>query len=304
MMKRILITVILIYGFSCLFGQQQPVISQYMLNKYLINPAVAGSATDFMRVTSGFPVSVSYRKLWAGVEDAPSMQYLTGHLEVANRMGVGAQVFNINSGPLSRTGFTATYAYHIPLNDKGDRLAFGLSGIIYQFKIDRANLELENPDDPALLGSEKILVPDAAFGTYYYRDNYYVGLTVSQMFNRKINLLESEVFEQKQVRHYYLTGGYRFEINSDFTLEPSVLLKLIEAGVFQGDINLLFSYKNTVWAGTSFRPLSSLVFLAGFKYDKFSIGYSFDMSFTDIRIQSYGSHEVFLMYNFSNFITK
>ena len=303
-MKRIVFVAILISGFSCLFAQQQPVLSQYMLNKYLINPAVAGSSTDFMQGSGGFPVSVSYRKSWAGIKDAPSMQYLTGQLEVANRMGVGAQIFNINSGPLSRTGFTATYAYQIPLNDKGDKLAFGLSGIIYQFKIDKANLSVENKNDPALIGKEKILVPDAAFGTYYYRDNYYVGLTISQMFNRKIDLLKNEVFEQKQVRHYYLVGGYRFDINSEFTLEPSVLFKLIEAGVFQADINVLASYKDMVWAGTSFRPLSSLVFLAGFKYEKFSIGYSFDMSFTDIRIASYGSHEILLMYNFNNFIRK
>jgi type IX secretion system PorP/SprF family membrane protein len=303
-MKKIVIVAILISGFSSLFAQQQPVLSQYMLNKYLINPAVAGSSTDFMQGSAGFPVSVSYRKLWAGIKDAPSMQYLTGHLVVANRMGVGAQIFNINSGPLSRTGLTATYAYHIPLNDKGDKLAFGLSGILYQFKIDKANLSMEEEDDPALIGKEKILVPDAAFGTYYYRDNYYVGLTISQMFNRKIDLLKNQVFEQKQVRHYYLVGGYRFDINSEFTLEPSVLFKLIEAGVFQADINVLASYKGMVWAGTSFRPLSSLVFLAGFKYEKFSIGYSFDMSFTDIRKQSYGSHEVLLMYNFTNFIRK
>ncbi len=294
-MKRILFYLLISSVASTLYCQQQPISSQYIFNKYFVNPAYAGSTSDF-------PVSASYRKLWAGIKDAPSMQILSGHMEVANRMGVGLKVYNVSSGPLSRTGLTATYAYHVPLNSNGDKLAFGLSGLLYQYKIDRASLDLENPDDEAVTGSNKTLVPDATFGTYLYGGKYYVGLTVSQLFQRKIDLLKNNVFEQRQVRHYYLHGGYKFDITDDITLEPSALLKLIEAGVFQADINVIGSYNDMIWGGLTFRPMSAVIILLGFQYDPFYIGYSYDMSLSDIRIQSYGSHEILLIYRIKNFL--
>ena len=120
------------------------------------------------------------------------------------------------------------------------------------------------------------------------------------MFQRKIDLLKNNVFEQRQVRYYYLNGGYKFDINDNFSLEPSVLLKLIEAGVFQADVNVIGSYKDNIWGGLCFRPMSAVVILLGYKYDPGYIGYSFDMNLTDIRKQSYGSHEILLIYRLPN----
>ncbi len=279
------------------FGQQQPVSSQYLLNKYFINPAVAGDKADLQ-------IAAMYKKLWAGFEGAPSMQFLTGHMTVASNMGVGAQIFNMSSGPLARTGFTGTYAYHVPLNGNGDRLAFGLSGTIYQYRIDRANLNLEEEGDEAVTtGSDRMVVPDASFGTYYYTDRYYVGLSVSQLFSRKIDLLKNSAYEQRQVRHYYLLGGYNIDVNSDFSIEPSLLMKLIEAGVLQADINVLARYQDTFWGGLSFRPTSALAILLGYRSDMVSVGYSYDINLTAIGKQSYGSHEILLMLRLQNFLS-
>ena len=45
-------------------GQQLPVYSQYMMNKFLINPAVAGS--------EGYTAfNLTTRKQWIGVKEAP-----------------------------------------------------------------------------------------------------------------------------------------------------------------------------------------------------------------------------------------
>ena len=46
------------------YGQQLPVYSQYMMNKFLINPAVAGS--------EGYTAfNLTSRKQWLGIKDAP-----------------------------------------------------------------------------------------------------------------------------------------------------------------------------------------------------------------------------------------
>ena len=46
------------------YGQQLPIYSQYMMNKFLINPAVAGS--------EGYTAfNLTSRKQWLGIKDAP-----------------------------------------------------------------------------------------------------------------------------------------------------------------------------------------------------------------------------------------
>ncbi len=232
------------------------------------------------------------------------MQYLTGHMAVAKNMGVGAQIFNMSSGPVGRTGFEGTYAYHVPLNGNGSRLAFGLSGMIYQYRIDKANLTVEEQGDEAMLtGTDRMIVPDASFGTYFYSGPYYAGLTISQLFSRKIDLLNDNTYEQRQVRHYYLHSGYNIQANTDLSIEPSLLLKLIEAGVIQVDINVLARYKNMLWGGLSFRPTSALVILLGYQSEKISFGYSYDVNLTDIGRYSFGTHEILLMFKLPNFLS-
>src|SRR5512133_1333603 len=69
------------------FGQQIPNFSQYNMNHYLVNPAATGT-------TDQIPVSASYRKMWAGMNNTPSVEYLSGHMKLTPDMGVGARIFN------------------------------------------------------------------------------------------------------------------------------------------------------------------------------------------------------------------
>lgn len=74
-------------------AQQIPNFSMYNMNHYLVNPAATGT-------TDRVPVSLSYRKMWAGMENTPSLQYLSGNMLVGQDMGVGAKLFNSQIGPL------------------------------------------------------------------------------------------------------------------------------------------------------------------------------------------------------------
>src|SRR5512145_1999118 len=93
---------------SRLAAQQIPNFSMYGMNHLLINPAAAGN-------TERLPVSLSYRKIWAGMNNSPSIQYLSGNMLVAKDMGVGAKLSNFQAGPLRKTGLEASYSYHLSL---------------------------------------------------------------------------------------------------------------------------------------------------------------------------------------------
>jgi len=296
MRRLILIFTVLTISWS-VSSQQLILNSQYMLNQYEINPAVAGSS-------DGLPLAFTFRKLWAGIDGSPSIQTLTGHMEVAEHMGVGMRLFNVITGPLRRSGFEATYAYHLPLGAGDQKLAFGLSGLMYQYALDVQNLNLEDPSDPALLEAENMFVPDVNFGMYFYGKDYYVGLAVPQLLSMKIDLKTDKILEQRQVRHYFLHGGYNYRINEQFSIEPSTLLKFIEAGIFQADINVRGTYMDMVSLGLSYRTSDAVGIQLGYQKDGLIFGYAFDLTLSDIRTQSAGSHEIMLIYTLSNFLRK
>ncbi len=278
-------------------AQQIPNFSLYNMNHYLLNPAASGT-------TDRLPVSISYRKIWAGINNSPSVQYLSGNMKVAKDMGVGAKLFNYQAGPLRKTGLEGTYSYHLSLGSGDTKLSFGLSLLLYQFFLNKSELVVEDIDDEVFMGEEQMLVPDAGFGTYLYGNNYYVGISVPQLFQRNIDLKSDAVLQQEQVRHYYLHGGYIFETGSDFKIEPSVLLKFIEAGIFQADINALATYKDMVSLGVSYRTEEAMSFQLGYKNPDLFIGYAYDLVLSGMQGNTSGSHEILFTYTFDNFLTK
>jgi type IX secretion system PorP/SprF family membrane protein len=278
-------------------AQQIPNFSMYNMNHYLLNPAATGT-------TDRLPVSLSYRKMWAGFDNSPSVQYLSANMLVAKSMGVGARLFNFQAGPLRKTGLEGSYSYHLSLGSGDTKLSFGLSLLLYQFFLDKASLVVEDIDDEVFMGKEQMFVPDAGFGTYLYGNNYYVGISVPQLFQRNIDLKSDIILQQKQVRHYYLHGGYIFEAGSDFKIEPSVLLKFIEAGIFQADINALVTYKDMINFGVSYRTEDALCFQLGYKNPDLFIGYAYDLPLSGMAGNTWGSHEILFTYTFDNFIVK
>jgi type IX secretion system PorP/SprF family membrane protein len=278
-------------------AQQIPNFSLYGQNHYLVNPAATGT-------TDRVPLAASFRKLWAGVDRSPSMQYVSGHMEVYKDMGAGARLFNYTAGPLRKTGLEGSYSYHLSLGQNDSKLSFGLSLLMYQFYLNKADMSVEDDADEVFQGRESMFVPDAGFGVYYYTKNYYVGLSVPQLFQRNIDLKSDIILQQKQVRHYYLHGGYIYEINRDITIEPSVLLKFVEAGIFQADINALATYKTMVQFGISYRTSDALVFQAGYKTGDLFIGYAYDLVLSGLRTNTWGSHEVMVGWTMDNFLRK
>ena len=296
-MKKTYLLIIGLLISGMLFGQQLNINSLYNLNKYEINPAVAGSE-------EGLPLAFSYRKSWVGIEGSPSMQMLSGHMEIVDRMGVGVRMFNSTQGPLRKTGMEATYAYHIPFSGSDSRLSFGLSGFIYQYYLNKQELNVEDPGDLALQGTEHKVVPDAAFGAYYYGPNYFAGLSVYQLFQGRVRFDANDIADIQRIRHYFLNLGYNFEISQDFELESSVLFKYLESSVFQADINLYGTFKKMVSLGLSYRSGNAMVIQLGYKNGAINVGYAYDLSLSDIKTVNSGSHEIMFIYRFSNFLTK
>ena len=72
-------------------AQQLPQYSQYLLNKYVINPASAGTENYFLGQTN-------YRSQWDGIKDAPRTYILSVNGPLNDVMGIGGYIFSDVTG--------------------------------------------------------------------------------------------------------------------------------------------------------------------------------------------------------------
>src|ERR1044072_8181254 len=77
-MKKILTIVVIILAAIAGMSQQKPHYTQYVLNQYIINPAISG-------IENYVDVKVSARDQWVGLAGAPRTAYLTVHAPIGKK---------------------------------------------------------------------------------------------------------------------------------------------------------------------------------------------------------------------------
>ena len=295
-MKRLLhIALILLLTGTVVSGQQLPHFTQYMFNDFLFNPAVAGTNNQY-QVTS------NHRFQWIGITDPPMTNTLSingPHRKLP--MGFGGTLFSDATGPTSRTEISGAYAYHVDVN-QDIRVSMGLSMGLMQYKLDGTQMIIKNPDDQVIQPIVyNTYVPDASVGVYAYGDVWYAGFSVGQLFNNKLRIYDQKTGLNKLKSHYYLTGGYTYEIDRDFKVRSGALIAGTAPRIFQFDITSVCVYQDMVWGGLSYRFQDALSILVGYEYNtKIFFGYSYDIGLTDIRSYNSGTHEIMFGYRFND----
>lgn len=297
-MKKLFITLIVTLMFSQIFAQQISLNSHYMLNDFILNPAIAGSDADFI------PMNMTVRKQWAGFSGAPITQHFTTHADVGADFGLGLHFFNDLTGPTRRSGFNFAASYGLQLdNTNAHRLRFGLSFVLFEHVFDRNRITYEEEYDPTIENTfNQHIIPDANFGIYYHKDTtIFGGFSVMHLVQSRRDITEiSHRFNNPINRMYYLYGGYNYAINEDMMLRPSLLLQFQANAPLSFDVNCIFEYQSTYWGGISYRFKDAAAVIIGLNWNNFSFAYSYDITTSDIRRYSYGSHELTVGYKISN----
>ncbi len=294
-MKKILLALnILGIGLLSAHAQQIPQYSQYILNKYVINPASAGSENYFTGQTN-------YRSQWEGIKDAPTTYILSANGPISNQnMGIGGYMFTDITGPTRRSGFSLSYAYHIKLSQTL-KLSLSVNAGILQYGVDGSEITFDRPDNVGSAFIENNLLPDAGFSFYLYHKKFFLGGSAPQLIRNEIKFDNSIGVQQGTLEnHFFLMGGYQAELGEDFTLEPSFLLKYISPVPLQYEATLRGLYKENYWLGVSYRQDAALSLLIGITLQEtLSLGYSYDFIQSDIANYSTGSNEIMLSIRFN-----
>lgn len=274
------------------FAQQHPIFTQYMFNGLVVNPAYAGSH-------GSMTLTASARSQWTGIKGAPQTQVFSAHAPIKfTRSAAGAVLTHDRAGVINQSMFYGTYAYHIPVSRNG-KVSVGAQAGATFYKANLADLNIvtqNNTGDVSFAGNESRLLPNLGIGAYFYNKTTYIGLSLPTLINNKWNNFD-QLDHSTQQRHYFLTAGHVFDINDDLKLKPNFLLRWIENGPFQYDINANLFIKSIVGVGLSYRMNDSMDVLFEWNInDQFAVGYSYGYPTSELASVQWGTHEFVVNY--------
>jgi len=275
-------------------AQQLEQYSQYMFNKNIINPAATAEKKDLR-------LSLIYRRQWLGVFDGeePTTYFISASTR-SNKyknIGMGLNLYADVTGPRRRTGLDLNYAYKVNLKNTKSELSLGLSANFLQYHLNTDALNPVDGSDSAIYDEPNSKIgADLDIGAFMSDKNYYAGISIAQLFARNDSF---SIFTP--ARHYYLMGGYEYDIDRDTKLTATLLAKTTEVTKFQYEIGAIFEFNKKYWFGLNYRTEDAIAFLAGLEFlNDWKFGYSYDVTISKLSPVSNGAHELFLSYKFDN----
>ncbi len=280
---------------SLAYAQQDPQFTQYMFDRLSVNPAVAGNGGNIC-------ATALLRQQWTGFDGAPKtgLINLQGPLAKLNS-GVGLTFYYDKLGQEKSTIARLHYAYHFKVGAQSTFSAgvyLGMSGRALDGNwVATDGVANDNAIPTAGKSASGF---DLGAGLYYKSPKLWLGISSTQLPETE---LKSVSIQNK--RHYYVQAGYDWAIGGDkkYTLEPSVLLKS-DASSTQIDLSALFLYDEMLWIGASYRTEDAIAPMIGYQMkmpkgdSMLRIGYSYDVTTSELKNYSSGSHEVMLSYCF------
>ncbi len=293
---KIFIVIILSFFATFAFSQREIVMSQYMYNKYNINPAFAGSH-------EALSLYASFQKQWLGFDNSPSGAIASIHTPLKKEnMAVGFQCYSEKFGITNSSGFSFSYAYRLQLANQS-KLSFGLSAGLALLNNQWNTTSLVDNDDPTFAQIDQMNAPWISFGAAIYNKKYFAGVSIpsllySDIYNSGENKLDFASID------YLCTAGYFWQLNSSFQLHPAVLIKVNPNNDSFADVSLSGIYNNALILGVNYRTSKHCVGMLGYQItNQLRATYSLDYDLNTIATYSNGTHEIGLQFDFGYKIT-
>lgn len=292
-MNRIYITALAAFFGVVATAQQDPHYTQYMYNMNVMNPAYAGSK-------EGLSGGVLYRKQWVDIEDSPSTGTFFIHSPVGKNVGLGLSAVNDRIGPVEETNVYADFSYTLNLGGE-HRLAFGIKGGATFHNIDFNAIYPTLPDvgdDIFGQGNPSETLFNVGAGVFYYTEKYYVAFSVPNMLKGKYLDYNGTNYGSEAL-HYFLTGGYVFELSPSLKFKPSAMVKSSFDAPTSYDVSANFLFSERFEIGATYRLEDSFGAMVNFAIipNTLRIGYAYDHIVSDLNVTTPSSHEFMLLFD-------
>ncbi len=303
MRKILLFSIFIALGFTAI-AQQEAQYTQFMYNKLAYNPAYAGS----LGATTATGI---IRSQWLGLEGAPKSQVFNIDAPLYdNRVGIGLNLARTTIGIATNYNADVSYAYRVPLG-KG-KIGVGLQGSIRSFNANYSDERLISTqgttfDASIPVGQQNKMSPNFGAGVYYKEDKLYVGFSVPRLLENNIDFSEDATVISQSLRHFYLMGGYLFDVKENVQLQPQMLIKYAQNAPLDVDINVNAIFMDKYMVGATYRvggssrglPAESIDILFSTQVNEhFLFGIAYDVTVSELRDYSSGSIEAMVRYSF------
>ena len=279
---------------SNVHAQQDPQFTHYMYNMSVINPAYATENTDVISLGG------LYRAQWVGAVGGPTTGTFFAHKPLSKRVEIGLSIVHDEIGDVvNENTIFVDFAYVIPISEK-TKISFGVKGGVSLFDTNFNGFQYTNPlPDPAFQNNISKVFPNFGAGTYLFGENYYVGLSTPNLLTTThLERQSGIVTTGEESIHYFLTGGYVFNLNDNLKMKPAFMAKAVSGAPMSFDFTTNFLINNFFEIGAGYRMDDSVSGLVNFYVTPtLRIGYSYDYTLSNLGNFNTGSHEVFLLFD-------
>ncbi|MCQ2229431.1 MAG: PorP/SprF family type IX secretion system membrane protein [Bacteroidales bacterium] len=291
-MKRLLIiAVVSLIANVCSMAQNDLIVGQYIHNQFAVNPAFAGCR-------DGLTIFGSWRKQLVGIENTPMSMLLTAHAPMKKEnITLGLQVWNQTIHESQNTGAEVEIGYRFNVTEKS-WLSFALLPGVSLKSNNWSKVHLINPNDDAFAENTSNVTPLLGFGMAWYGRQFFVGASVTSLF-------VSDDFDRYDAEfapadaQYVFTGGYMFNVGSDFKVQPSVMANYSKKNDVDYAATLTGIWRNLVWLDAAYTSKNEMSFGAAYQINpRLRVAYNYGLTTGDLTGYSSGSHEISLQYDF------
>lgn len=310
---RVIILSVLLAGFGLTGHAQDPQFSQFYANPLFLNPALTGS------IECG-RVILNYRNQWPSLSNAYISynasydQYIPG---IRSGIGVLAMSDQQGDGALMRNSIAAFYSYKLKVSESV-LISFGVEGrylqnslnkdkLVFGDQIDPTTGEIYRETEESIASSSASAVDFSAGAALTYFDKWFVGVAVHHLTEPNLSFYDDP--NSKIPMKFTVHGGVLINASQgmlgndnedDYMISPQILYMQQES-FRQLNFGLYVSKKPLVlgaWFRHNFSNPDAFVALVGLKFNNIRIGYTYDVTVSNVGGSSGGAHEVSFAWDF------
>jgi type IX secretion system PorP/SprF family membrane protein len=279
------------------FSQQSALMTQYINNPLILNPAFAGNRNSLA-------IDVFSRQQWIGFENAPSSYYADIHLPLNKSMvSLGALARSDQAGPMIYNKLAFDYAYLIRVSRRAF-LSLGVRGGVDHFNINLNRLQIIDFNDPEFSSDIKNeFRPSAGGGFVFFTQTIYFGFSIPHVSFAKMPWSSTQAIDFKTRNEYNIMGGLNFNITREMNVKFSLLRRIVQNEISTTDVSMMLRYEDDFSAGLTYRMDHAAGVIMGVKInDEMKVTYSYEVPTGWDPIINKGCHELTLSFDFTKYI--
>lgn len=294
-MKKISITVILLFLTFLSYSQSRKYISQFSHFQGYFNPALTAYEGSMVK---GF-----VRNQWAGWEGSPMTYFVSAELDFAElknsgefgKNAIGVNLLSDEYGAFRENELIISYSTRVKLNElTALRLGAGIN--FNNLRLDGTQLTTEQANDPTVMqyfgGYANMSILDFNLGMSLTHPNYYFSYGVHNV--NKGSLSSGDVFLDKKPAVSIAQFGYRNELNDQMTVAFNGLWRSQSDLPTNLEFNLKFFLREKIWIGAGHRVDYANSGQIGFLLGKLRVGYVYEWPMVKSYLLPKPTHELML----------